>query len=399
MTSFSELGIAPLFIEKLKTRKIETPTDIQIRVIPRILGKEHILFRSATGTGKTFAYLLPVIQNLLEDLERKPGPAALICAPTYELAAQIKKEADFLLEDSPCRAALLTGSANISRQIDTLKKTKPLIIAGNPGRILQLERMGKLKLKAIRYIILDEADRLVSDDQLDEIRELLSKTSEEKIFVACSATLNARSQKKIEAVLGFDTLKEELDDNRVLKEKIEHWALFSEGRQKISTIRSFFAAVDPRKMLVFISRNGQIGNITGQLQHHKIPAAGLYGDMRKQDRKKAIDDFRAGRIRVLVTSDLAARGLDIPDISHVMQLDVPDDTDAYAHRAGRCGRAGRHGVMVTIGDAEELPRLARLEKKLGIAVYPKELYRGKLCIPEVDTDADYQRQEPPKYQK
>ncbi len=382
MKSFNELGIAAPFIEKLAEKSIREATDIQIAVIPRILANQNILFRSATGTGKTFAYLLPLLQRLLEAAERLRGPTVLVCAPTYELCAQIKKEADYLLAASPLTAILLTGSANISRQIDTIKKEKPVIVVGNPGRLAQLARMGKLKLQGIRYLVLDEADRLVADELFDESAEFFRQVPEDRQTIACSATFTPRSRDRLLPFMGSAPFREEQDDNTVLKEKIEHWAIFSESRRKISSLRSLIVAADPAKTLVFIDRGGQVGNIVGQLQHHKLPAAGLFADMKKQDRKKAIDDFRAGRARILVTSDLAARGLDVPDITHVVALDVPQTADAYAHRAGRTARAGRHGIMATIGDDIELPRLAMLEKKLGIIVYPKELFRGMVRAPE-----------------
>ncbi len=389
MKSFNELGIAPLLIEKLAAKSIREPTAIQAAVIPRILAGHNILFRSATGTGKTFAYLLPLVQRLFESTERVKNPALLICAPTYELCAQIKKEADFLLEAGPLKAILLTGSANISRQIDTIKKDKPAIVVGNPGRLAQLERMGKLKLRDIRYLVLDEADRLVADELYDESAAFLRQLPADRHTIACSATFTPRGRDRLLPLMGSEPFREEQDDNTVLKEKIEHWAFYSEGRRKIATLRSLIVAAEPSKALVFIDRAGQVGNIAGQLQHHKLPAAALFADMQKQDRKKAIDDFRAGRARILVTSDLAARGLDVPDITHVIALDVPQTADAYAHRAGRTARAGRHGVMATIGDDVELPRLAMLEKKMGIAVYPKELFRGAIRAPEpFDPDDD-----------
>jgi superfamily II DNA/RNA helicase len=181
---------------------------------------------------------------------------------------------------------------------------------------------------------------------------------------------------------------EETHENEILRDKIEHWAFFCEERDKIGLLRSFLAAVHSRKatlrVLVFTGRGAQVGNIVSKLQYHGIPALGLYGDMDKKARKQAMDDFRRGRAPVLVASDLAARGLDIPDISHIIALDTADDPDAYIHRAGRTARAGKRGIMATFGDEGEMRRLAKLEKKLGIVVYPKELYGGKVCAPEVE---------------
>jgi len=387
ITTFEQLGLAPLFIDRLLERSFSKPTLIQERVIPVLLSRRDCIFRSATGTGKTFAYLLPLIQNLLDDLVEHPdpkrgGPQLVVCGPTYELCAQIKKETDFILEDSPLKAVLLMGGANISRQIETLKKEKPQIVIGNMGRIIQLERMGKISFKQVRQVVLDEADRLVADDLIDETKQFISLLPRERLTTACSATIGEKARQRLRAFFREDVLDITVEDREVLQKNIEHWALFAEGRKKIGTLRSFLAATNPKKALVFININGQIGNVVSQLQFHKISAAGLFGDMEKQARKKALDDFRSGRVRVLVTSDLAARGLDIQDITQVIALDVPDSTDAYAHRAGRTGRSGRHGTMITIGDEIELQRLSRLEKKLGIVIYPKILYKGQVLAPQ-----------------
>jgi superfamily II DNA/RNA helicase len=398
---FAGLGIDPFFISRLGERDIKVPTEIQKRVIPRLLGGGNLIFRSATGTGKTFAYLLPLIQRFLfppvttgdagqpDPAGRdKPGswPLLLVCAPTYELCAQIKGEADFLLSGlAPLKAGLVIGSANMGRQIEGLKRDRPELIVGNPGRILRIAGMGKLKLSRVRALVLDEGDRLVSDELLEETRQLTDLLGRDRLSLACSATMAEKSRSRLLPLLGDPAAGppgwEETPDREVLGERISHWALYSEERRKIGALRSFIAAAKVKKALVFTGRGGQVGNIVTQLQYHHIPAEGLYRDMDKQKRKSALENFRAGRIAILVSSDLAARGLDIPGISHVISLDTGEDPQAYLHRAGRTGRAGRQGIMVSIGDEEELRRLAGLEKKLGITVYPKVLYGGKVVDP------------------
>jgi superfamily II DNA/RNA helicase len=317
----------------------------------------------------------------------------LICAPTYELCAQIKAEADFLIrsdagdrqagaaspERKPPVVSLIIGSAALGRQIETLKKEKPAVVVGNPGRLLVLARMGKLKFNGVKILVLDEGDRLTADELLNETAELAGLLNKNRITVSCSATLSPKSRERLVSLFGDEPHTVETGEQEILRDRIEHWAIFSEERRKIPALRSLLAAAKPKKALIFSGRGGQPGNIVSRLQYHHIPAAGLYGDMDKKKRKEAIDGFRSGKIPVLVSSDLAARGLDIPGITHVIALDVPAGEDPYIHRAGRTGRAGKRGVMVTIGDAEEMRRLVRLEKKLGIIVHPKELYRGRVC--------------------
>ncbi|MDR2052454.1 MAG: DEAD/DEAH box helicase [Treponema sp.] len=405
--SFAALGIAPYFIEALSGRGIFSPTPVQALVCPRLLAGESFFFSSATGTGKTFAYLIPIFQRLLASAPCPAGsPRVFIAAPTYELCSQIKAEADFLLEPAnaarrgpenagPLKAALLIGGGNAGRQIDGLRKEKPDIVIGNPGRIVQIARLGKLKPINLEYLVLDEGDRLVSPDLAEETGEFLrfvraARPGAEKkrpLVAACSATLSAKTGERILGLLdmqGQDFPLLESHDKTVLGERIQHWAIFSERRKKIDTLRSFLAAAGPRKTLVFTAGAGEVGNILSRLQYHHIAAAALFGGMDKAGRKQALNDFRKNRVAVLVSSDLAARGLDIDGISHIIALDVPQNGDAYIHRAGRTGRMGKAGIMLTIGDAEEMRALAKLEKKLGIAIYPKELRGGKIAAPPTD---------------
>jgi superfamily II DNA/RNA helicase len=397
---FSVLGVDRFFEERLAQRGIDNPTAIQKKTIPVLLEGKSVLFRSATGTGKTFAYLIPALHQLLYAIENHPpppyrSPALLICAPTFELCSQIKQELDFLLSQKSalCPSALLIGSVNISRQIETLKKSKPLAVVGSPGRLLALAQMGKLKLGGIKFLALDEADRMTADESLEEmgmLLNLIARSSEGLTAAACSATLDAKQRERLLPLLkkfcAGDFQIIESEEHEILREKIEHWAIFSESRRKTQTLRSFLAAARPKKALVFAARADDAYVILSQLQHHHIGAAGLIGGQDKRGRKVAVDSFRSGKTAVLVATDLAARGLDIPGISHIIALDVPVNGDAYIHRAGRTGRAGKRGIMVTIGDEMEMRRLAALEKKLKITVHPKELYEGRVCKPELPLD-------------
>jgi superfamily II DNA/RNA helicase len=388
---FEELGAAPLIAARLEERNIRTPTAIQKRVIPPLTAGTSVIFRSATGTGKTFAYLIPALRRLpaapVNGAAPYQGPAVLVCAPTFELCSQIKAEADLL---SPVPAALFIGSVSLARQIESLKKSKPLLVVGNPGRLLALAKMKKLRFRGLEFLALDEADRLASDESLGETRELLeliarNTRGKSLTAAACSATISGKTGGLLGPLFaGAEIIESE--EREILRERIEHWAIFSEGRRKTRTLRALLSAIASGKSrckaLVFAGGNSEAGKIASLLQYHHIPAAGLSGGMDKKGRKGAVDAFRAGNISVLVASDLAARGLDIPGISHVIALDVPDDGEAYIHRAGRTGRAGRRGVMVSIGDEREMRRLAALEKKLGITVRPRELRGGMVCAPE-----------------
>jgi superfamily II DNA/RNA helicase len=261
--------------------------------------------------------------------------------------------------------------------------------------------MGKLRLNSLKFLILDEADRLTAQDCLEDTTALLAmiernlKTCKNSslCIAACSATTGKKTCGQLGPLFANIEIIESADHD-ILRGRIEHWALFSEKRKKVQTLRSLLAAIkgaaskkNKIKALVFTSKNDDAGKILSQLQHHHISAAGLFGKINKKpvsgvQRKDALDLFRKGKADVLISTDLAARGLDIPDITHVIALDVPSDGEVYIHRCGRTGRAGKKGIMVTIGDETQMRLLSSLEKKLKICINPKELYEGKVCIPE-----------------
>jgi len=386
--SFEALGVLPFFTGRLEEKNIVKPLEIQEKTIPLLLQNKNLVFSSPTGTGKTYAYLLPMLGKITE--EPRKTVQCLIAAPTYELCSQIKNETDFLLQGTGINSALVIGQTGLTRQIDNLKKSAPAVVIGNAGRLLLLVKMGKLSLKNLRFVIYDEGDRLVSDELLEETRQLAEliyhETAEKPQLVSCSATFSVKNLERLKTCTGAEFTVLECPGT-LLKDKIEHWAIFSETRMKTGTLRSFIAAANPGnkkgsfKALVFIGRAGDVGRIVSRLQAGGLGATGLFGDMNNRSRRQSLEDFRSGRVKILVASDLSARGLDIQGISHVIALDPGTDTEAYIHRAGRTARAGKKGIMVTIGNEAEMRRLASFEKKLGIAVYPKILSGGRIVAP------------------
>ncbi len=372
--TFSNLGLKESIIQILSKLDISTPSLIQQKTIPEVLQNKNVVFESETGTGKTFAYLLPLIQNL-ENCKSNEDKI-IILAPTYELASQIKLTAS---QVTSLKASLFIGGTPIKRQIEVLKD-KPQIIIGNPSRILELIHLKKLKTSNVRALVLDEADRLVSVEIADETKKLISTIPCDAQFIACTATLNQNTKHTLKGL--FSNLSEIiLPKEDILSKKITHYALFAESRDKISTLKSFILAENPEKLLVFTSRADQVENIAQKLQYKKVDCMTLHAKTDKKERKAAIDRFRNGKCRILITSDLASRGLDIPGITHIVQMDLPSNEDFFVHRSGRTARAGKSGINVVIGDEYEMRKYAALEKKLGLKVYPKMLYKGKLVNP------------------
>lgn len=354
--------------EKLAALNISNPTAVQNEIIPQILEGKDILFQSETGTGKTFAYLLPLI-NKIEENDDIQSPKIIVIAPTIELASQINSACKTV---SSRKSALLVGGAPLKRQIEILKE-KPQIIIGTAARLNELIRLKKLKVDKIIAIVFDETDRLVKKELYDDTAELKKLMPQNCQIIACSATLNNPTKKFFYGIASVT-----LEPENILKDRITHWAIYAETRDKIDTLRKFLLAEKPTKALIFTSRADQVENIYNKLTYKKIECVCLHAKTDKQKRKSAIDRFKSGKEKILVTSDLAARGLDIQEVSHIIQMDLPNDEDFFVHRCGRTARAGKKGINVVIGDEYEMNHYAQLEKKLGLCVYPKEIYNGKV---------------------
>ena len=389
--SFVDLGINESCVERLANIGITSPTPVQERIIGEILEGKSVLFQSETGTGKTFAFVLPILEKINPETK---NPQAIIVCPTHELCAQIKLEIQKVCD---YKVSLCFGGAPIKRQIESLKE-KPQFVIGSLERIKELIFLKKLKLNDSKFLVYDEIDRLSQAEERDFSTDLISLMPKDIQFIGCSATVTENAKKVFENAL--KNLKEDfqidlitLPKENVLQEKIMHWAIFAEQRDKIPTLKSIILAENPEKVLVFTGKLDQVENITQKLKYKKIECEGLHAKTDKVERKSIIDRFRSGKIKILVTSDLSARGLDFPNVTHVIQMDLPSNDDFFIHRAGRTGRANQSGINIVIGDAYEMRKYSRLEKKLKIKVYPKILRGGKIY------PADYFQDEMNKKEK
>ncbi len=374
--SFSLLS--EIIQKKLNNLNITEPTPVQNAIIPLILENKNVIFQSETGTGKTFAYLLPLVK-MLEESDDKIRLNILVIAPTFELASQINLAVKSITDR---KSALIIGGSPIKRQVETLKE-KPQIIVGTSARIVELIHLKKIKINELKAVVFDETDRLVKKESYDDTKHVMELIPKETQIIACSATLNNQTKNffaGIENVI--------LPTENIIQKNITHWAILAEQREKIETLRKFLAAEKPEKVLIFTSRADQVENIYTKLSFKKVECSALHSKEDKKDRKAAIDRFRSGKTSVLITSDLAARGLDIQDVSHIIQMDLPSDDDFFIHRSGRTARAGKKGINVVIGDEFEMRHYAQLEKQLGIIVYPKIIYDGKICDPNVLNDKE-----------
>lgn len=382
MIDFFDFSLYGSFPETLAAHGITQPTPVQEKVIPLALERKNIFFESETGTGKTLAFLLPLLTHLLQEERKTTAPRILIVSPTVELASQIKEAAAQLQESGQrlFKTLLCVGGSSIKRQIEGLKE-KPAVIIGTPARIIDLANLKKLRLKEIAALVIDEADRQLSRESRESLQTLLALLPSGVQTLACSATFNKKNIELLKSFLqdtqaAFDYIS--IDHGSVLKESIEHWAFLSERRNKADTLRALIHALGSAKILIFTAPNQEVEILAQKLQHRKINAVPLYSKLDSADRKQIIARFRSGKTKILITSDLSARGLDIPGIDYIVQMQLSKDADVFIHRAGRTGRAGQKGINIVIGDEYELRTLQEIEKKLKIIIRPKILFDGKI---------------------
>jgi superfamily II DNA/RNA helicase len=379
--SFEQFGLAPALLVGLEKQNFIEPTPVQVQAVPVVQAGSDTYINAETGSGKTLAYLIPLFQVLKCELR---AAQVLILAPTQELAIQIHRVTCDLAQHSgmDIRSASLIGGAAIDRQLEKLKK-KPQIIVGTPGRILELLERGKLKLSEIKTLVIEEADRLLADESLEAVRKVIRACPARRQLVFVSATEQPKSKEVMEHLSpGLVRLHAE---DVVVNPNIEHFYVVVDQRDKADTIRKLVHATKTKKAIVFTHRNETAENLAARLEHHKVAVADLHGTYDKEVRKQAMQNFRSGKVTVMIASDVAARGLDISGVTHVFNLDIPSKGKDYLHRVGRTGRAGTQGVAVSVVVRPEVRLVKQFERDFGIFIREVILREGQML--EVEDDA------------
>ena len=347
------------------------PTSIQAKAIPAILEGKDVLAQSPTGTGKTLAYLLPAISKIEEG---KQAPQALILASSQELVMQIFQEVQKWTEGSNIKGASIIGGANVKRQLEKLKK-HPQIIVGTPGRVLELIKQKKLKMHEIKTIVLDEGDQLLVPEHLETIQTILKSTlKDHRQTLLFSATLTERSEQIGKELLDSPELVK-VDKDETIQSDVDHIYFVCEPRDK-SKILEKIARIEGLKALAFVKDIGEISVLHSKLQFKDLRTGMLHSELKKDDRKTYLKDFRNGKINMLLATDVAARGLDIKGVTHVVHFDFPKETTQYVHRSGRTGRFGADGTVISIVTEREERELKQFARELGIDVAKKAFYKG-----------------------
>ena len=375
---FNALGMSPAWVDALAAEGISEPTQIQQHAIPVVMEGRDTYVSSETGTGKTLAYLLPLLEQV--DAAAKTLQV-MVLVPTHELALQIQQQMRTLVQaaGSDIRSQVLLGGTSLRRQQEQLK-AKPHLIAGTPERVLELVNTHKLKVHTVRCVVIDEADRMLTDPVLGTVQAILHATPGRRQLVFVSATQQAQSRQQAGA-LAQNLAMVDTGGDRV-SSTIEHLYVVTEERKKTELLRRLIHAIMPERALVFVHRNARVEELAGKLAFHKVRVVWIHGAASKTERQNALSAFRSGAAQVLISSDLSARGMDLPGVTHVFNLDPPTQSQGYLHRAGRTGRAGAQGCSVLLLDPREKRLVSRYARELGIELQPIRLERGAVVREE-----------------
>lgn len=376
MTTFKELNLRNDLIEDLKKQDITSPTEVQSISINKILDNKDLLVKAQTGSGKTLSYLLPMFEKI--DTTKRETQV-LILAPTHELVMQITEQSKLLSENSSIdiTSFSIIGEVNIQKQIKNIKTIKPHIVVGTCGRVLDLIKQKKLKAHTIKTIILDEVDSLLSGNNSSVVKDIVKTTLRDRQLLGFSASLNENTIDICNSLMKEPEIIKTKDEVNI-NPNINHMYLYGDRRDKFTLLRKSLAATNPKKAIIFVNDEDSIEVITSKLNYHKYKAVGIFGRMTKEDRKNALNSFKIGKSKVLVSSDLSARGLDIVDITHVFNLDFPASKNEYVHRCGRTARGNRKGDAISIVTNQNLSTIRDYKRNFKIDIKPMELKDGKL---------------------
>lgn len=375
--SFQALLPDQAMVQALAQQEITEPTEIQRQVIPLLLAGRDVIGQSYTGSGKTLAYLCPILCRI--DASSKQVQA-LILAPTHELVMQIYRQAQQLCQNSglPVHCQSIIGEANINNQIAKLKE-KPQLIVGTPGRILDLIKKRKINCQTIGTVVIDEMDNLLDNTNQQTVLDILKSMLRDRQLAAFSATASQHTLELLQQQM-HDPALVKIEQQAKMNPNIEHFYLISEQREKFVQLRKLLHALDEEaeRILIFMNDGPELDFLVDKLNYHKIHTYSLHGIVSKEERQKAMEEFRRGKIKVLLSSDLAARGLDIPGITHIINMDFPAEPHEYIHRAGRTARGDRHGQCYSIVNPRELAALRIYQREFAIQIAPVHLVKGKI---------------------
>ena len=355
--AFSKLGLSPTTLEGVRAAGYITPTPIQLRGIPLVLAGRDIIGSAQTGTGKTAAFALPILTKLDR---HAPGPRALILEPTRELAAQVETAIRDFARFTNLKVTVVYGGVGYGRQLDELRAGTD-VLAATPGRLLDHLERGTVRLDKVQFLVLDEADRMLDMGFLPDVRRIVERCPRQRHTSLFSATIPPQIETLIQwAMRSPETI--EIGARRTPAETVKHVIYPVSDSQKSDLLLELLKRVDYNSVLIFCRTKHGADRVVGLLKRNNHAVAVLHSNRTQREREQALQGFRSGKFEVLVATDIAARGLDIADVSHVINYDVPQHPEDYIHRIGRTGRAEHTGDAFTIMTAEDGSHVFAIER-------------------------------------
>ncbi|MCL4764753.1 MAG: DEAD/DEAH box helicase [Hyphomicrobiaceae bacterium] len=364
--TFAELGLSSKVLAAIEAAGYTVPTPIQAEAIPVALTGQDVLGIAQTGTGKTASFVLPMITRLEAGRARARMPRSLILAPTRELAAQVAQSFEKYGVQHKLTLALLIGGVSMDDQVKRLDRGVDVLIA-TPGRLLDHYQRGRIMLMGVEILVIDEADRMLDMGFIPDIEKICKLLPPKRQTLFFSATMPPEIQRLVDNFLVNPAQIEVAKPATTVKSITQRFQFCRDGEDwaKREALRKLMRDEDVRNAIIFCNRKRDVAILHKSLLKHGFNAGALHGDMDQKSRTETLDAFRAGRITVLAASDVAARGLDIPEVSHVFNFDVPWAGDDYVHRIGRTGRAGREGYSGTLVTADDLKLVKEIERVTG----------------------------------
>ncbi|MBK0033929.1 ATP-dependent RNA helicase SrmB [Erwinia sp. S43] len=363
VTTFSELELDESLLEALQEKGFTRPTAIQAAAIPPALEGRDVLGSAPTGTGKTAAYLLPVLQHLLDFPRKKSGPPrVLILTPTRELAMQVAEQARELAKHTHLDIATITGGVAFMNHAEVFSENQDLVVA-TTGRLLQYIKEENFDCRAVETLILDEADRMLDMGFAQDIETISAETRWRKQTLLFSATLEGEAIKDFAERILNEPVEVEADPARRERKKIQQWYYRADDTQhKTALLIHLLKQPEVTRAVIFVRKRERVHEVCAWLREAGINTSYLEGELVQAKRNEAIKRVIEGRVNVLVATDIAARGIDIDDVSHVFNFDMPVTADTYLHRIGRTGRAGKKGIAISLVEAHDHLLLGKISR-------------------------------------
>lgn len=385
---FEELKLIEPILKALKTEGYETPTPIQQKAIPVVLERKDLLGCAQTGTGKTAAFSIPILQILHSEKHEEKSRKSikvLILTPTRELAIQIEESLKAYGRHTGLSCAVVFGGVAQKPQTDSLRRGVDILVA-TPGRLLDLMNQGFVNLQQLKIFVLDEADRMLDMGFIHDVKKVIAKLPHKRQSLFFSATMPGPIQKLASTIL-TNPVKVEVTPVSSTADTIKQAIYFTDKKSKPALLKHLLGDKTIQSALVFTRTKHGADKIVRDLHKNGLQAAAIHGNKSQPARQKALNDFKSGKIRALVATDIAARGIDIDELSHVVNYDLPNVPETYVHRIGRTGRAGLKGIALSFCDVEEKEYLRDIQKLIGKSIPVIDNHPFPMLVHEVQPKA------------